>query len=100
MSMSRPISGMQQCRGVNLISEKRHMIIGVPKEIKDHETRVGLVRSGVIALREAGHEVLVETHAGEGSSLADEEYAEAGAPVLGTRAGARPPPDLVGPGNA
>ena len=44
------------------------MIIGVPREIKDHETRVGLVPSGVTALREAGHEVLVETHAGEGSS--------------------------------
>ena len=41
------------------------MIIGVPREIKDHETRVGLVPSGVIALREAGHEVLAETHAGE-----------------------------------
>ncbi len=33
------------------------MIVGVPKEIKDHETRVGLVPSGVVALREAGHEV-------------------------------------------
>ena len=51
------------------------MIIGVPKEVKDHETRVGLVPSGVTALREAGHEVLVETHAGEGSTLPDEEYA-------------------------
>ena len=58
------------------------MIIGVPKEVKDHETRVGLVPSGVTALREAGHEVLVETHAGEGSSLTDQEYAEAGAPIL------------------
>ena len=55
------------------------MIIGVPKEIKDHETRVGLVPSGVTALREAGHEVLVETHAGEGSSLTDREYMQAGA---------------------
>jgi alanine dehydrogenase len=62
------------------------MIIGVPKEIKDHETRVGLVPSGVTALREAGHEVLVETHAGEGSSLTDEEYAEAGAWILDTAA--------------
>jgi alanine dehydrogenase len=60
------------------------MIIGVPKEIKDHETRVGLVPSGVTALREAGHEVLVETHAGEGSSLTDQEYAEAGASILAT----------------
>lgn len=57
------------------------MIIGVPKEIKDHETRVGLVPSGVNALREAGHEVLVETHAGEGSSISDEEYMSAGAHI-------------------
>ena len=41
------------------------MTIGVPREIKDHETRVGLVPSGVTALREAGHEVFVESHAGE-----------------------------------
>src|SRR5580698_9885864 len=58
------------------------MIIGVPKEVKDHETRVGLVPSGVIALREAGHEVLVETHAGEGSSITDREYMQAGAAIL------------------
>jgi alanine dehydrogenase len=60
------------------------MIIGVPKEIKDHETRVGLVPSGVTALREAGHEVLVETHAGEGSSITDREYLQAGAAILQT----------------
>ena len=58
------------------------MIIGVPREIKDHETRVGLVPSGVIALREAGHEVLVETRAGEGSSITDREYVETGAVIL------------------
>ncbi len=58
------------------------MIIGVPKEVKDHETRVGLVPSGVTALREAGHEVLVETRAGEGSSLTDREYLQAGAHIL------------------
>src|ERR1051325_930519 len=58
------------------------MIIGVPKEVKDHETRVGLVPSGVTALREAGHEVLVETHAGEGSSLTDREYMQAGAHIV------------------
>ena len=58
------------------------MIIGVPKEVKDHETRVGLVPSGVTALREAGHEVLVETKAGEGSSLTDREYMQAGAAIL------------------
>jgi alanine dehydrogenase len=62
------------------------MIIGVPKEIKDNETRVGLVPSGVTALCEAGHDVLVEAHAGEGSSLTDREYAEAGATILDTAA--------------
>jgi len=60
------------------------MIIGVPKEIKDHETRVGLVPSGVTALREAGHDVLVETRAGEGSSLTDREYMQAGAQIAET----------------
>src|ERR1700686_3710236 len=58
------------------------MVIGVPKEVKDHETRVGLVPSAVPALREAGHSVLVETHAGEGSSLPDEEYARVGAKIV------------------
>jgi len=58
------------------------MVIGVPKEVKDHETRVGLVPSGVAALRHAGHEVLVESHAGEGSSLTDHEYMQAGAHIL------------------
>lgn len=57
------------------------MIIGVPKEIKDHETRVGLVPSGVTALLENGHEVIVESGAGLGSSITDEEYLEAGAIV-------------------
>jgi len=58
------------------------MIIGVPKEVKDHETRVGLVPHGVTALREAGHEVLVESQAGEGSTLSNEEYRSAGATVV------------------
>ncbi|MCS7024523.1 MAG: alanine dehydrogenase [Bryobacteraceae bacterium] len=58
------------------------MIIGVPKEVKDHETRVGLVPSGVTALREAGHRVLVETNAGAGSSIPDSEYVAAGAEIV------------------
>ncbi len=59
------------------------MIIGVPKEVKDHETRVGLVPSGVAALREAGHTVLVQATAGQGSALSDAEYAQAGAEITG-----------------
>src|SRR5580765_3005943 len=62
------------------------MIIGVAREIKDHETRVGLVPSGVAALREAGHQVLVETHAGEGSSITDAEYMQAGGTIVATAA--------------
>src|SRR5690349_11150123 len=60
------------------------MMIGVPREIKDHETRVGLVPAAVAALREARHEVLVEAGAGEGSSIPDEEYSRAGARILKT----------------
>ena len=71
------------------------MIIGVPKEIKDHETRVGLVPSGVTALREAGHEVLVETGAGEGSSLTDREYMQAGGAILQSAAEVWNKADLV-----
>jgi len=58
------------------------VVIGVPKEIKDHETRVGLVPSGVIDLHEAGHRILVESGAGEGSSITDVEYQHAGAEIV------------------
>jgi len=71
------------------------MIIGVPKEVKDHETRVGLVPSGATALREAGHEVLVQSTAGAGSALTDGEYAAAGAAILPTAAEVWRRADLV-----
>jgi alanine dehydrogenase len=58
------------------------MIIGVLKEVKDHETRVGLVPSGVTVLREVGHRVLVQASAGQASSIGDSEYSEAGAEIL------------------
>ena len=58
------------------------MIVGVPKELKDHEARVALVPSGVSALREAGHEVLVETKAGELSAITDRDYMQAGAGIV------------------
>jgi alanine dehydrogenase len=71
------------------------LVIGVPKEIKDHETRVGCVPAMVTALREHGHEVLVETQAGLGSSVPDEEYAEAGAIVVGSEAEVWSKSDLI-----
>src|SRR6204780_3829160 len=60
------------------------MIIGVPKEVKDHESRVGITPAGVKALSEAGHKVLVETRAGELSALTDDEYQDAGAEIVGS----------------
>ncbi len=57
------------------------MRIGVPKEIKADEYRVGLVPSTVAELTARGHEVLVETHAGEGAGIADAEYSEGGARI-------------------
>jgi alanine dehydrogenase len=60
------------------------MIIGVPKEVKDHESRVGITPAGVKALVEAGHTVLVETKAGDLSAFPDEEYQHAGAEIVGS----------------
>ncbi len=59
------------------------MIIGVPKEIKDNEARVGVTPAGVKALTEAGHTVLVETPAGAASGFEDHEYQDAGAEMVG-----------------
>jgi alanine dehydrogenase len=59
------------------------MIIGVPKEIKDNEARVGVTPAGVKALTEAGHKLLVETQAGTQSGFPDEEYQNAGAEMVG-----------------
>lgn len=60
------------------------MIIGIPREVKDHESRVGITPAGVKALSEAGHKVLVETHAGELSALTDDDYQAAGAEIVGS----------------
>jgi len=57
-------------------------IVGVPKEIKDREYRVALTPAGVEMLVANGHQVLVETHAGEGSGFSDEEYLRAGARIV------------------
>jgi len=57
------------------------MRIGVPKEIKDHESRVGLTPAGVSELVVQGHEVTVETRAGIGSGFTDDHYRSAGAAI-------------------
>jgi len=62
------------------------MKIGVPREIKDNEARVGVTPAGVKALCEAGHTVLVETQAGAQSGFPDAEYQGAGAEIVGEAA--------------
>ncbi len=58
------------------------MKIGIPKEIKNNENRVGLPPNGVTVLVEEGHEVYVECDAGMGSQFTDEDYEEAGATIV------------------
>lgn len=58
------------------------MLIGVPKEIKNHEYRVGLTPSSVFELCHRGHQVLVETQAGAGIQASDDTYQQAGARIV------------------
>ncbi len=60
------------------------MRIGVPKEIKEHEYRVGLVPASVKELVHDQHEVLIETGAGLGAGLTDQDYRDAGAQIVGS----------------
>lgn len=62
------------------------MIIGVPKEIKNHEYRVGMVPASVRELTARGHRVFVEARAGLGIGFTDDDYRAAGAEILGTAA--------------
>lgn len=62
------------------------MIVGVPKEVKDHETRVGITPAGAKALVDGGHKVLVETTAGELSAFPDGEYVASGAEIVSSAA--------------
>lgn len=64
------------------------MLVGLPKEIKDNENRVGMTPGAVKALTRRGHRVLVEKGAGIGSSLSDEEYQAAGAELVSNAADA------------
>ncbi|MBD2210388.1 alanine dehydrogenase [Nostoc linckia FACHB-104] len=60
------------------------MEIGVPKETKDQEFRVGLSPSSVRVLRENGHQIFVQTQAGTGAGFTDDEYSSAGAEIVPT----------------
>ncbi|WP_028391694.1 alanine dehydrogenase [Bacillus cihuensis] len=58
------------------------MIIGVPKEIKDSENRVGMTPAGVTTFRNSGHEIWIEKGAGLNSGFTDEEYLQSGAKIV------------------
>lgn len=60
------------------------MIIGVPREIKNHENRVGLTPAGTHELVKRGHLVLIETHSGAASGFRNDDYEEAGAEIIST----------------
>ena len=62
------------------------MKIGIPKEIKNNESRVSVTPGGARTLVQHGHEVFVETHAGENSGFSDEQYKKAGVKILSTAA--------------
>ena len=62
------------------------MVIGIPKEIKDHEYRVSLTPDGAATLCQKGHEVWVEASAGMGSGISDDEYRKAGARIASSKA--------------
>jgi alanine dehydrogenase len=60
------------------------MVIGIPKEIKNNESRVGMTPAGVLELTHKGHSVFVQSGAGVGSGFSDEDYRKVGARILDT----------------
>lgn len=71
------------------------MRIGVPKEIKNHEYRVGMVPHSVHELVQAGHEVMVESKAGEGIQASDQQYEAMGATILADAASVYAQADMI-----
>ena len=71
------------------------MIIGVPKEIKTEEYRVGIVPAGVRLLTDSGHRVLIEKGAGEGAGISDSEFEKGGANLVSSAAEVYGETDLV-----
>ncbi|MFA7498343.1 MAG: alanine dehydrogenase, partial [Leucobacter sp.] len=58
------------------------MRVGIPTEIKNNENRVAITQAGVVELTRRGHQVLIQSGAGLGSAITDEEYAAAGAQIV------------------
>lgn len=71
------------------------MIIGIPKEVKEHECRVGVTPAGVEVLRGNGHRVVIEKNAGIRSGISDEEFIKAGAEILSSHADVFAQADMI-----
>src|ERR1700721_320772 len=71
------------------------MIVGVPKEVKTHEYRVALIPVGVEELTRAGHKVLIQAGAGQGSGITDEQYRQNGAEIVADAANVWRQADLI-----
>ena len=66
---------------VKYLKRGESLIIGIPKEIKRNEYRVSITPPAVDALVSKGHQIIIETQAGTGSGIADEDYTAAGATI-------------------
>ena len=66
------------------MTEKK-LVVGVPAEIKNHEYRVAITPVGADELSRAGHQVLIQTGAGLGSGITDQDYLKHGATIIATR---------------
>src|SRR5690348_2454743 len=95
IAVSAPSYAIRFVATSSFFRRRSAMLISVPREIKVHEYRVGLVPAGVRELVAAGHEVLVETHAGEGVGLLDLQYEAAGAKVVRSAAEVFRSADLI-----
>jgi alanine dehydrogenase len=69
---------------MHAMAEAARPVVGVPNEIKIHESRVALIPVGVEELTRAGNQVLIQSGAGQGSGIADEDYARHGAEIVAT----------------
>src|SRR3954470_13358029 len=87
-------SGVVMASAVPGTSGKR-CVVGVPNEIKTHESRVALTPVGVEELSRAGHKVLIQAGAGQGSGISDEQYRQHGADVVATSADVWANADLI-----
>src|SRR5207247_132734 len=79
----RPGSARRAYRSPRFQDENT-MQVGVPNEIKTHESRVAMIPVGVEELTRGGHKVLVQSGAGQGSGISDEQYAQNGAEIVRT----------------